>query len=115
MVYKLGHEHSEETKRKIGNALKGRIFSKETLKKQRESKLGNKNPMFSKKHTDQAKEKVRMHKLADKNPSSHCLLTIIIKNTNITKVIQAIVQGPNIPKPNPEHVIIEYIFLIVCS
>lgn len=64
----VGRKHSEETKEKIGNAHQGRVYSKETVEKMRDSKLGNKNPMFGRNHTELAKSKTRMAKLDEKNP-----------------------------------------------
>lgn len=43
--YMLGHKHSEEAKKKISKANKGRKLSEETKKKMSEAKKGNKNAL----------------------------------------------------------------------
>ena len=68
-AYYLGEKRNDEFKRKISIAMKGRKFSKESIEKQKQAKLGNKNPMFGKKQSLSAKEKARIHKLAEKNPN----------------------------------------------
>ena len=53
-----GKQHSEETKRKIGEAGEGRKHSDETKKKMGESKKGEKNPWFGKILSDEARKKL---------------------------------------------------------
>lgn len=67
---KLGVKMSEETKKKIGLANKGkgigRKFSEETLKKLSDCRIGEKNHFYGKKHSDETKKKISEAKL--KNP-----------------------------------------------
>ncbi len=42
--WNFGKHHSEETKRKLSEVLKGKIISKETRRKMSKSRLGNKHP-----------------------------------------------------------------------
>lgn len=70
----LGKHHSEESKKKMSNAKKGKPshnkgkpMSEETKKKLSESKKGlqsgEKNPMFGKHHSDETKQKIsKIHK-----------------------------------------------------
>lgn len=60
----FGKHHSEETKRKIGNANRGRVISQSGREKMRLAKLGKKGM----KRTDETKEKLRQQKLGNKNP-----------------------------------------------
>ena len=56
--FRLGKRVSEETKKKISKTLKGRM-------------IGEKNPMFGKHHTEEAKEKIRQNQpdiSGDKHP-----------------------------------------------
>lgn len=70
----IGRVHTEETKQKISNALKGRQMSDETKQKMSENhadvngknnpmydthRYGEENPMFGKKHSDETKQKIR--------------------------------------------------------
>lgn len=54
----FGITHSEETKIKISDKLKGRIESEETKRKKSTSKLGSRNSFYGKKHSDETKEKI---------------------------------------------------------
>jgi len=93
---------------KIRQKLKGRKHSNETKEKIRQSKLGDKNPMFGrkrseqhnkrlsaslkgKKHSDETKEKIRQSKLGDKNPMFGKKLTEkqkqILSDANRNRVI----------------------------
>jgi len=54
----FGISHSEETKIKISDKLKGRTESEETRKKKSTSKLGYKNSFYGKKHSNETKEKI---------------------------------------------------------
>ena len=53
-----GRSHSEETKKKISIANKGRIFSKESNRKNSESHKGKNNHFYNKKHTQETKLKM---------------------------------------------------------
>lgn len=66
-----GKHHTEETKKKLSIALKGKpksdqhrqhwlesMSTEESKRKQRESKLGEKNPMYSKHHTEETRKKL---------------------------------------------------------
>ena len=55
---KFGDRLSDETKKKISNALTGRIEPDETRKKKSLSKLGNKNSFYGRKHTEETKDKI---------------------------------------------------------
>lgn len=52
---------AESTKKKIGDANRGRKASEETRRKMSESQKGEKNPMHGKHHTDETKEKIGMN------------------------------------------------------
>ena len=59
----LGKHHSEETKNKLREINKGKIFSEETRKKLSENHWNNKgknHPMYGKHHNDVSKEKNRL-------------------------------------------------------
>ena len=60
----FGRHHSEETKKKIGNANRGRVISQIGREKMRLAKLGKKGG----KRTQETKEKLRIRKLGNKNP-----------------------------------------------
>lgn len=55
---KFGDKLSEETKKKISDALTGRIESEETRKKKSLSKLGDKNSFYGRKHSEETKDKI---------------------------------------------------------
>ena len=52
-----------ETKEKISIALKGRHFSEEHKRKISEAQMGQKNHMYGKKQSEEAKEKIRLHNI----------------------------------------------------
>lgn len=68
-AFKHGHVMPEETKKKISKTLKGKKATSETIEnmsaaqkkawKKRERPVGEKNPMFGKKHTEEAKRKMK--------------------------------------------------------
>lgn len=62
-----GGNLSEETKRKIGLANKGKIRTEERKRKQSEAIKGEKNPMFDKKHSIESKKKMSEAKLGKIN------------------------------------------------
>lgn len=70
--------HSEETKRKISNSNKGKIFTEETLKKMSASKkitqLGINNSFYSKNHTDDFKLNHSKNRMYGKNPNAKIIL-----------------------------------------
>ena len=49
---------AEDTKKKIGDANRGRKMSEETVKKMSEARIGYKNPMYGKTHSDEARQKI---------------------------------------------------------
>ena len=53
----FGKHPSEETKRKMSEANKGKIVSEETRKKLSELRKGKKHPMFGKHHSEESKKK----------------------------------------------------------
>ncbi len=73
-IYKRTREHkeklrkpkSEEHKRKLSEAHKGKILSKETRKKMSDSKIGEKNSFYEKRHTLEAKEKIKIKAIGRK-------------------------------------------------
>jgi len=54
----VGKKHSEETRRKIGAASKGRKHTEDYKKKKSLENSGEKNPMYRKTHTPEAREKI---------------------------------------------------------
>ncbi len=62
----LGRKHTDETKKKIGDAHRGKVISDESRKKMSESKKGLKNHFFGKEHTKESKKKMSEN---SKNPS----------------------------------------------
>jgi plasmid stability protein len=58
MTPNKGKKASEETRKKIGAASKGRIPNEKTRQLKREQMLGEKNPMYGKTHTPEAREKI---------------------------------------------------------
>ena len=90
MVFKKGHKHSEETKRKISLALKGKVFSEETKRKISKAKeknyvehprlkeylrlinTGKNNPNFGKHHTKETKRKISLSNKGKKLSKESC-------------------------------------------
>jgi hypothetical protein len=64
----VGRKASLEKRKKISEGNKGRIHG-EKLMSILKARKGKNNPMFGRKQTEKAKEKVRIHKLAEKNPN----------------------------------------------
>ena len=69
-----GREHSDETKQKISDALKGeknhffgKTHSYETLKKMSEAKLGEKHPRFGKNHSEETLKKMSIAQTGNSN------------------------------------------------
>ena len=58
---------SEEHKRKISEATKGRAHSKETRRKMSESQKGNRGYWLGKKHTEASKQKMRGRHFSDEH------------------------------------------------
>ena len=56
--YALGHKRSEETKRKLSEAHKGKKLSDETKKKLSEANKGEKNKFYGRKHSEETKKKI---------------------------------------------------------
>ena len=54
----VGKKHSEETKKKIGAASKGRIPNEKTRKLKSQLMTGEGNPMYGKTHTPEARERI---------------------------------------------------------
>lgn len=62
---------SEETKRKISDANRGRVHSEETLKKMSEARIGEKNPMYGQMHSEETRRKIsEAHKGKPGHPTS---------------------------------------------
>ena len=53
-----GKQHSEETKRKIGDRRKGKHHSEDSKQKMSESHKGNKNPLYGKHLSEETKKKM---------------------------------------------------------
>ena len=67
MVFKKGHKpwnkgktgvYSEEWKRKMSKAMKGRTVSEETKRKMSKAKKARKNPNYGKHHSEETKRKM---------------------------------------------------------
>lgn len=58
---------SEESKALVSKALKGRAFSEEHCKNISKSLMGERHPMFGKKHTDESKQKMSEALTGEKN------------------------------------------------
>lgn len=71
--FKKGVKFSEETKKKISEALKGKKISEETREKIRQANLGKKRPEISGENSPskrpEVKEKLRLANIGDKNPA----------------------------------------------
>jgi hypothetical protein len=64
--------HSQETKDKIGNANRGRVFTEEHRQKLRDNAWdhsGEKHPMFGKHLSEEAKKKIGDNSRGEKNPN----------------------------------------------
>lgn len=78
---------SEETKRKIGNANRGRKMSKETLQKMSESRMGEKNPMYGQTHSEEARKKIsKAHKGKPGHPTSDETKELI-RRANVGRIV----------------------------
>lgn len=64
-----GKTISEEHKNKISNSLKGRVFSEETIFKMKNAQVGEKHPMYGKKHTEESRRKMSENSSGEKNPN----------------------------------------------
>jgi group I intron endonuclease len=51
---------SEEHKQSIGRGLLGRVVTEETKQKIRMTKIGERNPMYGRRHSDETKKKIKM-------------------------------------------------------
>lgn len=83
LSYLYGTSHSEETKNKISESNKGKVFSEETKQKMSESKkeayIGKGNPFYGKEHTDETKELIgKKAKERLKNRKNHPLATKVL-------------------------------------
>lgn len=56
--YLYGQNHTEETKKKISESHKGKKCSEETKKKMSESQKGRKNHMYGKHHSEETKKRI---------------------------------------------------------
>lgn len=63
---RLGKHHSEETKIKLGKISSNRIITDEFRKKMSDLKSGNKNHMFGKHHSKEAKKKISIKSTGNK-------------------------------------------------
>lgn len=66
----LGHKHSEETKKKLSMAGKGRLHSEETKKKLSEQRKGEGNPNYGKIYTDEERAQRRAAAVGSLNPNA---------------------------------------------
>jgi group I intron endonuclease len=64
-----GYNHTEETKKKLSAAHKGKIISEEHRQNISKSRLGEKHRLFGKKHPKEVIEKMSEAKKGEKNPS----------------------------------------------
>lgn len=67
MVFKKGHKHSEETKKKIGLGNTGKIISVRTKHLLSINRFGENNPNFGNHLSEDSKEKLRKERLNEKN------------------------------------------------
>lgn len=63
-----GKHHTEETKRKVGDAHRGKKLSKETREKMSKAKIGEKNSFYGKKHTEETKQLLSQMNSGKNNP-----------------------------------------------
>ena len=57
-LHQLGKHHSEDTRKKMSEAIKGKHHSEETRKKISDALNGENHPMFGKHHTTEARKKI---------------------------------------------------------
>jgi len=65
----FGKTHTEETKKEMGEAKRGRKQTKEHRRKRSEGMLGHSNPMFGKHHLPETIEKLKKANLGNNNPN----------------------------------------------
>ena len=58
ILHQLGKHHSEDTRKKMSEAIKGKHHSEETRKKISDALNGENHPMFGKHHTAEARKKI---------------------------------------------------------
>lgn len=79
-----GKTFSEETRKKIGKAMKGKTLSEKTKQKMSEATKGENNPMYGKKHTEESKQKMSETKKGKNNPRAtkvYCVELDMVFNT----------------------------------
>lgn len=64
-----GKHHSNETRRVMSDKHKGRVASPELCAIRSKNAIGQKNPMFGRKHSEESKEKMRLTRLKISNGS----------------------------------------------
>lgn len=91
--------HSEETRKKMSIASKGREFSKETRQKLSEDRMGEKNPFYGKHHSEETKQKISGASKGEKNgmfEKHHSEET----RQEMSIIYQKRIQDPNYMNPN---------------
>ena len=79
-----GKTLSEEHRKKIGKAMKGKTLSEKTKQKMSEATKGENNPMYGKKHTEESKQKMSETKKGKNNPRAtkvYCVELDMVFNT----------------------------------
>lgn len=66
-IHSTGKHHTEETRRKLSESHKRENLTEETKQKMRKSHIGEKNPMYGKKHTDEWKKNASERERGDKH------------------------------------------------
>ncbi len=79
-----GKTFSEEHRKKIGKAMKGKTLSEKTKQKISEATKGENNPMYGKEHTEESKQKMSETKKGKNNPRAtkvYCVELDMVFNT----------------------------------
>ena len=68
----FGKTHSDETKVKIGKAMRGKKHSEKTRQIMSKKQSNNNNPMFNKAHTELSKDKMKAQQQINRSIKFYC-------------------------------------------